>query len=178
MAQRELDRIAAALAAQPDAQHALQLLLTETRRLTRAEAGTVYLREGNRLRFAAFQNDVLTRRLGAGEAERRLKGDPLTLTEPSIAGYVLLTHGTANVVDAYAIPLDRPYQFDRRVDVKTGYRTQSMLALPIQDSRGIVIGVLALINALNDIGGVIPFDTERQAVVDTLLKYAARVMPT
>jgi GAF domain-containing protein len=130
VAQQELDRIAAALAAQPDAQHALQLLLTETRRLTRAEAGTVYLREANRLRFAAFQNDVLTRRLGAGEAERRLKGDPLTLTEPSIASYVLLTHGTVNLVDAYAIPLDRPYQFDRRVDVKTGYRTQSMLALP------------------------------------------------
>jgi GAF domain-containing protein len=178
MAQRELDRIAAALAAQPDAQHALQLLLTETRRLTRAEAGTVYLREANRLQFAAFQNDVLTRRLGAGEAERRLKGDPLTLTEPSIASYVLLTHGTVNLVDAYAIPLDRPYQFDRRVDAKTGYRTQSMLALPIRDGRGIVIGVLALINALNDIGGVIPFDPKRQAVVDTLLTYAARVMPT
>src|SRR5260370_2604313 len=118
MAQRELDRIAAALAAQPDAQHALQLLLTETRRLTRAEAGTVYLREGNRLRFAAFQNDVLTRRLGAEETERRLKGDPLTLTEPSITRYGLLTHGTVNVVDAYAIPLARPYQFDRRACCK------------------------------------------------------------
>src|SRR5207247_630827 len=72
-----LARIGDALAAQPDRQRALELLLTEPRRLTRAEAGTVYLREGDRLRFAAVQNDVLARRFGTDEARRRLAAEPL-----------------------------------------------------------------------------------------------------
>ena len=79
-----LARIGDALAAQPDRQRALELLLTEARRLTRAEAGTVYVREGNRLRFAAVQNDVLARRFGDDEARRRLAADPLRLGEPSV----------------------------------------------------------------------------------------------
>src|SRR2546426_982893 len=78
-----LARIGDALAAQPDRQRALELLLTEARRLTRAEAGTVYLREGDRLRFAAVQNDVLARRFGTDEARRRLAAEPLALVEPS-----------------------------------------------------------------------------------------------
>ena len=81
----ELDRIWRALAAEPDRQQALELLLGEARRLTRAEAGTVYLREGEHLRFAASQNDVLARRLGPDEVRRRLTVAPLELTAPSSA---------------------------------------------------------------------------------------------
>src|SRR2546428_11727541 len=80
-----LARIGDALAAQPDRQRALELLLTEARRLTRAEAGTVYLREGDRLRFAAGQNDVLARRFGTDEARRRLAAEPLAPVGPSVA---------------------------------------------------------------------------------------------
>src|SRR2546429_76342 len=69
-----LARIGDALAAQPDRQRALELLLTEARRLTRAEAGTVYLREGDRLRFAAVQDDGLARAFGPGAARRRAGG--------------------------------------------------------------------------------------------------------
>src|SRR2546430_1468969 len=78
-----LARIGDALAAQPDRQRALELLLTEARRLTRAEAGTVYLREGDRLRFAAVQNDVLARRFGTDEARRRLPAQALAAAEPA-----------------------------------------------------------------------------------------------
>src|SRR5438552_13747172 len=99
-----LARIGDALAAQPDRQRALELLLTEARRLTRAEAGTVYLREGDRLRFAAVQNDVLARRFGTDEARRRLAAEPLALVEPSVASYVALTRGVVNLPDVYEIP--------------------------------------------------------------------------
>src|SRR5438552_1695573 len=76
-----LARIGDALAAQPDRQRALELLLTEARRLTRAEAGTVYLREGDRLRFAAVQNDVLARRVVvAAEPARLLRREAVAHT--------------------------------------------------------------------------------------------------
>src|SRR5207302_11401232 len=91
-----LARIGDALAAQPDRQRALELLLTEARRLTRAEAGTVYLREGDRLRFAAVQTDVLARRFGTDEARRRLAAEPPARVGPSAAGYAAPTRGLVN----------------------------------------------------------------------------------
>src|SRR5437763_16451395 len=92
-----LARIGDALAAEPDRQRALELLLTEARRLTRAQAGTVYLREGNRLRFAAVQNDLLARRFGADEPRRRLAAQPLALAVPSAASYVPPTRAAATI---------------------------------------------------------------------------------
>src|SRR3989442_1049644 len=146
MDRETLIRIGHALAAQPDRQHAIELLLTEARRLTRAEAGTVYVREGNRLRFAAVQNDVLARRYGDGEARRRLAAEPLPLMEPSVASYVALTRAVVNIADVYDIPLERPYEFDRQMDTVHGYRTRSMLAMPLRGRRGEVFGVIQLIN--------------------------------
>lgn len=159
--------------AAPDGRRPLETFLGESRRLTGAEAGTVYVREGDFLRFAEVQNSALERRLGEAECRRRLTETPLRLLEPSIASYVALTRGVVNVPDAYDIPIDRPYRLDRRLDAKLGYRTRSMLALPLRDGRGAVFGVLQLINALDDLGDVIPFTEDQATLVTTLLASAA-----
>src|SRR2546428_1721587 len=91
---------------------ALKRLLSEARRATRAEAGTVYLREGDQLHFAAVQNDVLAQRVGAAEAEGRLTAGPLDLSTPSLASYVMLTPAVVHVPHVYEIRLERPYEFD------------------------------------------------------------------
>jgi GAF domain-containing protein len=171
-----LARIGDVLAAQPDRQRAIELLLSEARRLTRAEAGTVYVREGNRLRFAAVQNDVLARRLGEEEARRRLAAEPLALIEPSVASYVALTRATVNISDVYELPPERPYRFDRYMDAVHGYRTRSMLAMPLRDGRGEVFGAIQLINALDDAGEVVAFDREAEELVGALLAHFARAI--
>src|SRR5256885_17221808 len=122
-----LARIGDALAAQPDRQRALELLLTEARRLTRAEAGTVYLREGDRLRFAAVQNDVLARRFGTDEARRRLAAEPLALVGPGRASYVAPTRGLGNPPDPDGVPPRRPYGVDRPFDAAHASRTPPRL---------------------------------------------------
>jgi GAF domain-containing protein len=170
----EVDQIGRTLAAEADPQRALTLLLTEARRLTRAEAGTVYLRKGDELHFAVVQNDPLARRLGEAELQRRLTGQPLGLREPSVAGYVALTRGRVNIPDVYEIPLERPYEFDRLADTKNGYRTRSMLAMPLRDARGGVFGVLQLINAVNDAGAVTAFDQETENLMAALVGHLAR----
>ena len=137
----------------PVERDALKRLLSEARRATRAEAGTVYLREGDQLCFAAVQNDVLAQRVGAAEAE-----GPLDLSMPSLASYVMLTRAVVNVPDVYEIGLERPYEFDRRMDATHGYRTRSMLVMPLRDGRGTTVGVVQLINARNEAGEVVAFD--------------------
>lgn len=167
----EVEAIGRLLRAEPSQARALELLLRHARRLTRAEAGTIYVREHDQLQFAIAENEVLAQRLGEETAERSLTAEPLPLQERSIASYVALTRASVNVPDVYEIPLERPYVFDRRLDERLGYRTRSMLAMPLRDAHGAAWGVLQLINAVGEGGDVAPFDRRSEARVALLASY-------
>ena len=62
-----------------------------------------------------------------------------------IAGHVASTGTARNVADAYQDPL-----FNPEIDQKTGYRTKSVLSVPIRDDRNEVIGVISAFNSKND----------------------------
>src|SRR5262245_60076708 len=172
-AYQELVRIGLALSQEPDLTSLLDRVLTEARWFTSAEAGTLYLLEGDVLQFAVVQNDRLSRRLGAEAMRRCLQAEPLTLREPSLAGHVALTGDVLNLHDAHMIPPDRPYGFDDRVDARCEYRTQSVLVAPVSDPSGRILGVIQLINALNRNGDVIPFDPQYEVLVRALAAQAA-----
>jgi len=74
----------------------------------------------------------------------------------------------------YELPLERPYEFDRHWDAVHGYRTRSMLAMPLRDGRGEVFGVVQLLNALADSGTVVAFDQEQEEILGALLTQFAR----
>src|SRR5437763_6089108 len=139
---RELVQIGITLTSEQDLSTLLERILTEGRRFTRAEAGTLFLREGDQLSFSVVQNDRLARELGLEEMRRRLQSDPLNLKELSLAGHVALTGEILNLHDTYMIPSDRPYAFDTSVDARLNYRTQSVLVVPLQDPSGNILGVL------------------------------------
>jgi GAF domain len=141
---------------------AVDALLTQAREVTRAEAGTVYIREPAGLRFAAAHNEALEQRHGWAEARRRLTAGSLPLSERSIASYVLLTHRAVNTADAYEPEGTHPWVFNPAWDVRNDYRTRSVLSLPIRDARGDVVGVLQLINARDASGAIVPFSAELQ----------------
>ncbi len=151
----------------------LDQILADARRSTRAEAGTLYLREGERLRFAMVQNDRWAQRLGEPEMRELLHAELLPISGASLAGYVALTGEVLNIPDVYAIPPERPYTFDRRLDDRTGYRTRSVLIVPLQDPSGTVRGVLQLINALNERNEVIPFHPDHEPLLRALASRAA-----
>jgi len=134
-------------AAGPVSDDTLAALLADARRSTHAEAGTVFVREGTTLRFAASYNDVLETRLGHQNARAQLTTYGLPLNERSIASYVLLTHTPANIADAYDIPASAPYAFNPAWDRRNDYRTRAILAMALRDADGKVFGVLQLINA-------------------------------
>lgn len=173
----DVEAIGKALAAEPSRERALELLLSHARRLTRAEAGTIYVRKSDSLRFVVAQNDALARRPGADAAPHSLGDKPLLLDERSIASYVAFTRATVNEPDVYEIPPERPYVFDRRMDVTLGYRTRSMLAMPLRDARGRMWGVLQLINAVNEAGDVVPFDRRSELLVGSLASNVTHLSP-
>src|SRR5213596_602063 len=76
---RDLVQIGIALTSERDLATLLHRILTEARRFTRAEAGTLFLREKDELHFAVVQNDRLARRLGDPEMQRLLQSEPEAL---------------------------------------------------------------------------------------------------
>jgi len=165
-------QIGITLTSERDLSVLLERILTEARRFTRAEAGTLFLREGDQLRFAVVQNDRLAGKLGTEEMKRQFEEQPLNLREMSLAGHVAVTGDILNLYDPYAIPSDRPYSFDGRVDARMNYRTESILVAPLQGPSGNVLGVLELINAMDD-GRVLPFDPQYEPLVRALAAQAA-----
>src|SRR5437660_8404412 len=143
---KDLVRIGIALTSERDLSTLLQRILTEARRFTNAEAGTLFLRDGDVLRFAFAQNEVLAERLGEREMRRQFAAQPVSPRQPSLAGYVALTGRSISLPDAYAVPKNRPYVFNQDLDVRLHYQTGSVLVIPLQDPNRDIIGVLQLIN--------------------------------
>ena len=169
----ELLEVAIALTTERDLYALLQRVLETARRFTQAEAGTLFLREGDHLRFAVVQNDFLQRKLGTAAMLQRLQSEPLRLTEPSLAGHVAQTGEIVNVADAYAIGVHETRALNRRFDAASEYATRSVLAIPMQDLTGSNVGVLELLNALDESGAIVPFDPDDETVVRALASQAA-----
>jgi diguanylate cyclase (GGDEF)-like protein len=169
----QLIAIGIALTSERDLSALLQRIVAEARRFANAEAGTLLLRDGDRLRFAVAQNDVLVRRLGEAEMQRRFAAESLSLSEPSLAGHVALSGCRINLADAYGLPQHQPYAFNGRLDAALGYQTGSVLVVPLQEPRGEIIGVLQLINARDAAGRVVPFAPELESLMQALASQAA-----
>ncbi len=146
--------IGLALTGERDLHALLERILEEARRFTRAEAGTLFLRDGDHLRFAVVQNEVLEARLGTGAMPRRPQTAPLPLSEPSAAGHVAQTGEIVNVSDADAA-------------------RRSVLVVPLQDPKGHIVGVLELLNARDEGGASVPFDPADERLIRALAAQAA-----
>lgn len=170
---RRLIELGIALGAEPELSVLLDRVLGEARRCTDAEAGTVFLREGDRLRFAVAHNDVLAERLGEREVTRRLESCTVPVGGASLAGYVAASGQALLVPDVRRIRAGAPYAFDTRVDDRTTYRTRSVLAVPLLDPAGEALGVLQLLNARHGRGGVAAFASDQLDLVRCLAAHAA-----
>jgi HD-GYP domain-containing protein (c-di-GMP phosphodiesterase class II) len=176
----ELNKIGVALSAERDIDKLLNLILAKTREITAADAGSLYLVErgkdpAQQLKFELAQNDSVT-----VSFEKKL----MPLNEESIAGYAALSGQSVNVADAYNLPPGSKYTISRSFDQKSGYRTKSMLVVPMRDHQEKVIGVIQLINKKRDPKvvlrpvslveeSVIPFTAVDAELVNSLASQAA-----
>ncbi|MEO6602053.1 MAG: HD domain-containing phosphohydrolase [Polyangiaceae bacterium] len=177
----ELIEIARALTTEREIDKLLNLILEKARFLCGADAGSMYVVDGDdpvlahrQLVFKLSQNDSVS------FASREFT---MPISTRSMAGYVALEQKTLSIEDVYDMPKDSPFGFDRSFDEKVGYRTRSMFVTPLITSKGDVIGVLQLINkkrepkqrlsAPKDFErNVIPFDERSEQLVTTLAAQA------
>jgi HD-GYP domain-containing protein (c-di-GMP phosphodiesterase class II) len=159
----ELINIARAMTTERDVNKLLAIILEKSRFVTGADAGSIYVVEdestqqpvdgepagapvsiarGPMLRFKLSQNESC-----AYDSREFV----MPISTRSIAGSAALGKKAINIADAYDIPAGAQYGFDRRFDEKIGYRTKSMLTVPLlSPQRDEVIGVIQLINKKKD----------------------------
>lgn len=137
----------------------MDLILAKARRHTSAEAGSIFIvrpsaDEPIELQAYSLQND----RIPVNQDKFSM-----SINTTSIAGYVASTGETVDIVDLYELSEDMPYSFNRSFDDSDGYRSTSMLAFPLKNYQGKVIGVVQLLNhidGVSDMGTPLykPFD--------------------
>ncbi|HET6584235.1 MAG TPA: HD domain-containing phosphohydrolase [Nannocystaceae bacterium] len=143
--------IGVSLNAERDPLRVLQLILAHAREITHADAGSIYLVEGDneRLSFKIADNDSI--------AANDLSEFTIPVSPSSIVGSTVLTGRTVRVADLYAdmdpektLP---PWTHDRSFDQRSGYQTRSMITTPMIAPDGRVLAVIQLINARKDHDG-------------------------
>ncbi len=134
----------------------LETMLVKAKTLLNADAGSIYITENGNLKIQHTKNDTLEAKLPAG---RKLLYSTVVLpvNNKTLAGYVASTGKILKIDNAYAISADMPYSFNKQFDVITGYKTRSILTVPIVSSSNASLGVIQLINAKDDKGNITSF---------------------
>lgn len=167
---RKLNAIGIALSSEHDLNKLLELIVTEARNFTGADGGSLYIKERDKLNFIVAQTESLEKQ---NNDRQTFKSVYLPLTKESIAGYVAITGEVLNIDDVYHIPPTVQYRVNKDFDKKAGYRSKSMLVVPMLDHKDEIIGVLQLINSLNDEAQVVAFKKEYESLVLSLASQAA-----
>jgi HD-GYP domain-containing protein (c-di-GMP phosphodiesterase class II) len=169
----ELNNIGIRLSAERDLKLLLELILTKAREITHSDAGSLYIIEddeagGRRLRFSLAQCDSI---------DFPFREFTMPLNAQSMAGYVALTGDVVNLEDAYHPPPGSTFQHNRAFDQQVGYRTKSMLVVPMKTPKNEIIGVLQLINCKPDpqkrFGSPEEIEREVQAFGDRYADFAS-----
>lgn len=178
-----LNAIGAALSSERDMDRLLERILEEARRITHADAGTLYVprEDGRHLRFAIVRNDSLGLALGGpggAPLSGRFPDVPLFDEDGApnhrmVAAHCALTGETIDIAD-----VDAADGFDfsgtRTFDQRTGYRSRSFLTVPMKDHEGELIGVFQLINATDpDTRDVRAFSEADRRLAESLASQAA-----
>ena len=178
---KELNEIGIALSQQRDINSLLETILVAAKRITNADAGTLYLYEPEQrmLRFEILRNDTLNTAMG-GTSSVAITFPQIQLYDGSgnpnhnnVASHSALSRETVNIQDAYTA---QGYDFSgtKKFDGASGYRSQSFLTVPMLDHEDQVIGVLQLINAQDrESGAIVPFSKDDQQLLESLASQAA-----
>ena len=169
---KKLSDIGIALSGVYDLNTLLEMIVDQARNFTNADAGTLYIVEDNTLRFKIVQNDSLKIRMGGKDGEP-IPFAPVELNQSNVSAYVALNGVSVNIPDVYNTDLF-DFTGPKKFDQSTGYRSQSMLVVPMRDHYGDVIGVLQLLNATTfNTGQVTTFSQDYENLTESLASQAA-----
>lgn len=175
---KQLADLTGALTTEKDHIKLLDRIILGCMHLTNADGGTLYTlneENENELAFTILHN----RSLGIHRKPQDLPAIQLLNSQHKASKLVVVQtfvqRETINIPDAYACT-DYDFSGTRNFDKQLSYHSKSFLCVPLQDHEGEIIGVLQLINAVDQDGHVVAFPQTQQHLVESLASLAATVL--
>ncbi len=162
--------IAISLSKETNKTEILNTILNKSMVIAGCDAGTLYILQEDGLHFSLMK--TLSQNVDRGCDGEPISLPPVQIRKENISAYTVLTRQPVRIDDVYKTDLfdfSGPKHYDRI----TGYHTGSMLAVPLLNQEDEVIGVIQLINALDDAGKICPFSERAEQIIFALSSLAA-----
>ena len=167
---RNIIDVGSALTAEKNKVKLLGMIIDTAMEISNCDAGTLYLYKDNLLHFMIMK--TLSQNVSKGENGEPIDLPPVAMSESNVCSYTAIHKELVNIQDVYHS--DRfDFSGPRKYDAITGYHTESMLVIPMENTQGELIGVLQLINAQDENGAIVPFDEDAEFVLRSLGSQAA-----
>jgi len=161
----------------------LERILLEARNVLHADAGSIYVKETvlengekiDKLAVKYSQNDTSQKLLPPGE-KLIYSVFSFPISDKTISGYCALTQQLVNIPDAYNLPPGVPYSHGKQFDKISGYKTTSILNVPLKTAEGRLLGVIQIINAKDKKGNSIPFTESGEFLISHFAVNATNVL--
>lgn len=170
------------LANELDKNKLFEMILSLTRELTHSDAGTLYIKSDNKkyLDFKVIQNKSLNIYMGGTKDEITWNSLPLYLEDGSenrsmVAVLSALENKIINIPDVYN-SVEYNFNGTKNFDKNTGYKSKSMLVIPLINHEHDVIGVIQLINKTKRSGEILAYDKSDEKIIRALSAQAAMAL--
>jgi len=158
-----------AMSKEKDRNKLLDMILDSSMEIANCDGGTLYIRREDELCFQVMK--TISMNVDKGKNGEVIDLPPVPMKEENICAYTLIHKKTLNIKDVYAskeFDFSGPYRYDKL----TGYHTQSMLTIPLLNQEEEAVGVLQLINAMDEDGNIIAFDASLEHIILSLASQA------
>ena len=175
---QEIMKINLALSSETNRDVLLEKILTLLRKLTSSDAGTLYImsKDESKLDFKVVQNNSLNINIGGTNKNLDWKSLPFILEDGSLNNQMLaiVCASEKRIINIKDVYKTTKYNFKgtKEFDNTTGYKSKSMLVIPLIDHENDVIGVLQLINK-TDNHKIIEFNKTDEKIIQSLASQAA-----
>ncbi|MDT0604445.1 HD domain-containing phosphohydrolase [Thalassotalea castellviae] len=173
--------IGLALSKEKNHQVLLEQILLSAMALSRADGGTIYsVNDEEQLVFDTLINKSLNIHWG-GTTSHKIEIPAINIYQyqkPNKSALVSIAATTGkiiNIEDAYHVK-DYDVTAAKEMDKRTGYRTKSVLTLPMNNHENDLTGVIQLINAADSNNNVIAFDKKIERTIHALTSLAAVIL--
>lgn len=140
----------------------LSTFVLDSMDIASADAGTLYLKNDSLLTFMVTKNNTL--KTESGFENDLVDLPPVKMVETNICAYSAIHKQVINIADVYQSDLFN-FEGPKKYDLITGYHTKSMLVIPLINNDSELIGVLQLINAMDENNSIIPFSKEIENII-------------
>ena len=178
---KRLQEIGLALSTEDDINVIFELIMDEAKNITNADGRTLYMisDDGKTMKFEIMATESMNFSQGGTTGVEitippmQLFNEDGTPNHSSIVAYSANTGKIVNIKDAYK---EKGFDFTgaKNFDKNTGYRTQSVLSVPLKNHENDIVGVMQLINAKDSKSDkTISFSDDMQNQVESLASQGA-----